>query len=97
MGTKDDLLSIEEAGRALGVSVSTIWRRIRSGDVPSVRRAGRRLIPSRALSRARPRGAEPEVPEFNEQHPIFRLLGAARSGGKAPGARNKHAILDDSR
>jgi len=97
MAMQDELLSVEEAGRVLGVSVSTVWRRIHSGDVPSVRLAGRRLIPSRALRSAGAQGARSEVPEFDENHPIFRLVGAGRSGGMAPGARDKHAILDDSR
>jgi len=55
------LISVEEAGRALGVSRSTVWRLIRRG----------------------------------EHHPIFRLVGAGRGGGRAPGARDKHAILDE--
>jgi excisionase family DNA binding protein len=36
------LVSVVEAGRALGVSLSTVWRLIRRGALPSVRRGGRR-------------------------------------------------------
>ncbi|MDO8678925.1 MAG: hypothetical protein Q7R30_10225 [Acidobacteriota bacterium] len=34
------------------------------------------------------------IPAFSDDHPIFRLVGAGRGGGQAPGARDKHAILD---
>jgi hypothetical protein len=32
------------------------------------------------------------MPPFTESHLIFRLMGAGRSGGKSPAARDKHAI-----
>ena len=87
-------MSVEEAGHALGVSRSTVWRLIQRGDLPSVRRAGRRLVPVTALrTRARRRSAA--IPAFSDDHPIFRFVGAGRGGGKAPGARDKHAILDE--
>jgi len=35
-----------------------------------------------------------DIRPFTENHPIFRLMGAGRSGGRSPGARDKHAILD---
>jgi excisionase family DNA binding protein len=89
----DAFVTIEEAGRALGISTSTVWRRIQSGQLESVRRGGRRLIPRRALGSRRRQPASP--PPFDEDHPIFRLVGAGRSGGQRPGARNKHAILDE--
>ena len=89
------LVTVDEAGHALGVSRSTVWRLIQRGDLPSVRRAGRRLVPVTAL-RARTRGnRSTEIPAFSHDHPIFRLLGAGRGGGKTPGARDKHAILDE--
>jgi excisionase family DNA binding protein len=87
------LVSVAEAGRALGVSLSTVWRRIRRGALPSVRRGGRRWVPESALrgQLVRPQG---KVPLLGPDHPIFRLAGAGRSGGRGPGARRKHAILD---
>ena len=88
----DAMISIEDAGRALGVSRSTVWRLIQRGDLPSIRRSGRRLVRASAL-RARTRRAT-AVPPLSVDHPIFRLVGAGRGGGKAPGARDKHAILD---
>jgi len=89
-----ELVTVEEAGRALGVSRSTVWRLIQRGELPSVRRDGRRLVPSTAVrTRARVRQSA-RLPSFTPDHPIFRLIGAGRGGGKAPGARDKHAILD---
>jgi excisionase family DNA binding protein len=90
-----ELITVEEAGRALGVSRSTVWRLIQRGEIPSVRRGGRRLVPADA-ARKRPRRAASAaaVPPLTEDHPIFRLVGAGRGGGNTPGARDKHAILD---
>ncbi len=90
-----ELISVEEAGRALGVSRSTVWRLIQRGDLPSVRRGGRRLVPEDAARRRPRRGSSrTAVPPLTNDHPIFRLVGAGRGGGNAPGARDKHAILD---
>src|SRR5436190_21601933 len=89
------LVSVDQAGHLLGVSRSTVWRLIQRGALPSVRRAGRRLVPMTALHTRARRGHAPAVPAFSEDHPIFRLVGAGRSGGSTPGARDKHAILDE--
>ena len=87
------LVTVEEACEALGVSRSTVWRLIQRGDLPSIRRGGRRLVPSTALQRPR-RGTATTIPPLSHDHPLFRLVGAGRGGGRAPGARDKHAILD---
>jgi excisionase family DNA binding protein len=84
--------TVEEAGRLLGLSPATVWRRIRSGEIASVRRRGRRLVPRAALDRGGRRNPE-EVPAMRADHPIFRLVGTGRSGGRLPGARDKHAVL----
>ena len=89
-----NLLTINEAIRALGVSRSTLWRRIQRGELPSVRRGGRRLVRVTAIRKAVCDEADYALPPFTEGHPIFRLIGAGRSGGHAPGARDKHAILE---
>ena len=90
--TEPALLSVEDAGHVMGVSRATVWRLIRQGSLPSVRRHGRRLVPkSAATARATARAAE-VVPPLRDDHPIFRLVGAGRSGGRPPGARGKHAI-----
>ncbi|MFQ5666252.1 MAG: helix-turn-helix domain-containing protein [Candidatus Binatia bacterium] len=87
-------VTVPEAGHVMGVSPSTIWRLIRRGELPSVRKKGRRLVPRRALSSRTRTRQTLSVPPFDERHPVFRLVGAGRSGGRAPGARDKHAILD---
>jgi excisionase family DNA binding protein len=89
-----EMITVEEAGRSLGVSRSTVWRLIQRGDLPSVRRAGRRLVPARAIQAHTPRRRTSRVASFSDDHPIFRLVGAGRGGGRTPGARDKHAILD---
>lgn len=93
--TDTSFLRVAEAGRALGVSESTIWRMLRRRTLPSVLRGGRRLIPREALERLEPRPPSEDVPALQPDHPIFRLVGAGRGGGRAPGAREKHAILDE--
>ena len=92
--TPTRLVTVPEAGEALGVSESTVWRLIRRGALPSVRRDGRRLIPRNALAKRTAGRARAALPAMTPDHPIFRLVGAGRSGGRPPGARDKHAILD---
>jgi excisionase family DNA binding protein len=88
-----NLLTIDQAIQALGISRSTLWRRVQRGEIPSVRRSGRRLVQlttRRNADRAKVTG---NIPPFTDDHPIFRLVGAGRGGGQ-PGARDKHSILD---
>lgn len=87
-------MTVEEAGRTLGVSRSTVWRLIQRGELPSVRRGGRRLVPASAIHTRTRRRRSGSIPPFSHDHPLFRLVGAGRSGGSAPGARDKHALLD---
>jgi excisionase family DNA binding protein len=90
----DNLLTVNEAIRALGVSRSTLWRRLRRGAIPSVRRGGRRFVRLTMTRKDTRREVTGDIPPFTGKHPIFRLVGAGRSGGRTPGARDKHAILD---
>lgn len=90
----ETFVNVSEAGRCLNVSVSTVWRMIRRGSLPSVRRGGHRLIPRQALHAQALTRQETQIPALREDHPIFRLVGAGRSGGSKPGARDKHAIVD---
>jgi len=83
-----------KAGQVLGVSTSTVWRMIRRGDLASVRQRGRRLVLASALPARAPRVGRTVIPPFTRDHPIFRLAGAGHSGGQAPGARDKHALID---
>jgi excisionase family DNA binding protein len=87
-------MTVEEAGRALGVSRSTVWRLIQRGELPSIRRGGRRLVPAPVARTRKRRSRVADVPVLTEDHPIFRLIGAGRGGGNTPGARDKHGILD---
>lgn len=87
-------MSVEEAGRALRVSRSTVWRLIQRNELPSVRRGGRRLVPENAIRTRTTRRRATALPAFGHDHPIFRLVGAGRGGGRTPGARDKHGILD---
>ena len=88
------LVTVDEASRILGVSASTVWRRIRSGELPSVRRKGRRCLPRAALER--PPGARDResIPGLTPDQPEDRMVGAGRGGGAKPGARQTHRILD---
>ena len=90
----DKLLTVDEAGRRLGVSRSTIWRRIQRGELKTVKRGGRRFIHARAAGPVAV-AARRSVPALTDDHPIFRLVGAGRGGGASPGARDKHAVLDE--
>ena len=94
MGTATQRLSIQQAGQALGVSSSTVWRMIRRGELPTVRDRGRRLVLADALTRHARSKQRSTIPPLTRAHPIFRLAGAGRSGGRVPGARDKHAVLD---
>ncbi len=94
MATAVRRVSVEEAGLALGVSPATIWRMIRRGDLPSVRQRGRRLVLVRGLTSRARLSARQKIPPLTPDHPIFRLVGAGRGGGRSPGARDKHALLD---
>ncbi|MBZ5560705.1 MAG: helix-turn-helix domain-containing protein [Acidobacteriia bacterium] len=88
------MMTVDQAVRALGISRSTVWRLIQRGDLPSVRRGGRRFVPATAIQARARRRRTTRVPPFSHDHPIFRLVGAGRGGGAAPGARDKHAVLD---
>jgi excisionase family DNA binding protein len=94
MTTADRRVSVEEAGQALGVSPSTVWRMIRRGALPSVRHRGRRLVLAHGLTSGARRRSRQEILPLTRDHPIFRLVGAGRGGGGSPGARDKHALLD---
>lgn len=93
--SKTALLTVEETGRRLDVSVSTVWRRIRCGELPSVRRRGRRLVPASAVVKAVRTVEIDEIPPFKPDNPIFRLVGAYKSGGRGPSSSDKYGILFD--
>jgi len=53
MSEKDQevLLPVEEAARRLGISPRTLWRKIRKGEIRSVKVGRRRLIPHEEVKR----------------------------------------------
>jgi excisionase family DNA binding protein len=93
MHADSQFVDVSEAGKVLGVSESTVWRMIRRGTLPSIRRSGRRLVPRRALEKTVKKTAA-QIAPLTGDHPIFRLVGAGRGGGGTPGARDKHSLLD---
>ena len=93
MPADNRFVDVHEAGKVLGVSESTVWRMIRRGTLPSIRRSGRRLVPRRALEKT-VKKTTAQIPPLAGDHPIFRLVGAGRGGGGSPGARDKHSLLD---
>ena len=86
-------MTVEQACDAIGVSRSTLWRMIRRGELPSFRQSGRRLVPLHALSVRRVRLRAKKLKPFTLEHPLWRLVGAFRSGGAGPGSGDKHEIL----
>ncbi len=93
-GDHPALLTVEETVRRLGVSESTVWRLIRRGAVKSVRQGGRRLIAEESVVVKLLAGRDDEIAPFTKGNPLFRLAGAGRSGGGAPGSDDKYGILD---
>lgn len=88
-----ELVSGGAAARQLGVSLSTIWRRIRRGELPSVRVHGRRQIPQASLRQPAPGDELDAIPPFTKDNPIFRMIGIGRSGGVKPDSSDKYAVL----
>lgn len=52
-------------------------------------------MPLRALQKGARTARGDDIAPFTDDNPIFRLAGAGRGGGQLPGARDKHAIIDD--
>jgi excisionase family DNA binding protein len=94
MGRPRKLLTVEQTSKALGVSISTVWRRIRKGEIPTVRVGARRWVPKRSVQ-TRTKRIEAKLPLFTRDHPIFSMVGAYRSGGAGPGSSDKYAVLID--
>src|SRR5689334_6277326 len=86
------LLTPAEFARASGASLSTVWRRLRANQLPSIKRKGRRFIPISALQRE----VEAKSP-VTADHPIWKLVGAGKSGGQGPGSSDKYRVLADER
>ncbi len=86
-------MDVPQAAAELHVSESTVWRLLRSGSLASVVEKGRRrVLRSGVERRARERkGAGPRA--LTPEHPLWKLVGSARSGGVGPGAEDKYGVL----
>lgn len=88
-------MDVPAVAAELEVSESTVWRLLRRGELESVVRGGRRLVLRRAVERrSRAKGTSSMRP-LTPDHPLWRLVGAARSGGVGPGSEDKYAALFD--
>lgn len=87
------LITVEQAGRALGVSRSTVWRRIQRASWRRFAGAGDDWCRRRRGEHATHADRYNEVPPFSDDHPIF-LVGARRGEGRTPEARDD---ADDAR
>jgi len=85
------LLSPADFAKASGISLSTVWRKLRRKELPSVKRGGKRLIPADAVVEQE---AAPRL--LDDDHPIWKLVGAAKSGGAGPGSSDKHFHLAEA-
>ena len=73
------LLPVEEAARRLGISPRTLWRRIRKGEIRSVKVGRRRLIPHKEVERLKgeaPRPSSPSTEALARLNEFARLLEA---------------------
>lgn len=81
-------LSPAEAAAAMGVSLSTVWRQIRSGKLASYKVGKKRLIPGDAV-----RPIEEPHSVWTLDHPFWKLVGSGKSGGAGPGSSDKYFYL----
>ena len=88
-----ELFSVSEVGLRLHVSLSTVWRMIRRGELQTVKVGARRLVAGSSLKAVSTPPPSRRVPVFTKAHPIFGMIGAGRSGGAGPGSSDKHAVL----
>ena len=86
-----ELLSPAAFAEASGLSLSTVWRRIRTGELRSRKIKGRRYVSADAASRAKP--STPLL--WDDNHPMWKFLGCAKSGGAGPGSADKYSLLLD--
>jgi excisionase family DNA binding protein len=92
---RKSLISVSAAAEELGVSLSTVWRMIRRGELLTVRVGRRRFLTTSALSEKRVSPPAQRLKPFGSDHPMWHLIGAFRSGGAGPGSGDKYAILYD--
>lgn len=86
-------MAVPEAAAELQVSESTVWRLLRAGSLASVVEQGRRRVLRTAVERRagarKGAGLKPLTPD----HPLWKWVGSARSGGVGPGSEDKYGVL----
>ncbi len=92
---KPKTLAVPEAAAQLNVSESTVWRLLRTGALESVVHHGRRLVLKSAVERRTRLRSTSDLRPLTPDHPMWKLVGAARSGGSLPGSDDKYGILCD--
>lgn len=88
-----ETLAVTEAAAELRVSETTIWRLLRAGELASVMESGRRRILRSAIERRVRARSEGPLQPLSSTHPLWRWVGAARSGGDEPGSGDKYGVL----
>ena len=86
-------MAVPEAAAELHVSESTVWRLLRAGELASVVESGRRRILRSAIERRVRQRAAGTLQPLGPTHPLWRWVGAARSGGQGPGSEDKYGVL----
>lgn len=84
-----ETMAVTEAAAELRVSESTVWRLLRAGELTSVVESGRRRILRSAIERRVHQRSEGRLEPLSSTHPLWRWVGAARSGGRGPGSEDK--------
>jgi len=90
---KSETMAVTEAAAELRVSESTVWRLLRAGELSSVVESGRRRVLRSAVERRVHQRSAGSLQPLSSTHPLWRWVGAARSGGQGPGSEDKYGVL----
>jgi hypothetical protein len=86
-------MAVPEAAAELRVSVSTVWRLLRAGSLTSIVERGRRRVLTTAVERRARQNVATELKALTPDHPLWKLVGSARSGGVGAGSEDKYGVL----
>lgn len=86
-------MAVHEAAAELHVSESTIWRLLRAGSLASVVEHGRRRVLRSAVERRGRERVTTALRPLTTDHPLWKLVGSARSGGVGAGSEDKYGVL----
>jgi excisionase family DNA binding protein len=90
---KTETMAVTEAAAELRVSESTVWRLLRAGELTSVVESGRRRVLRSAIERRIRQRSAGALKPLSSTHPLWKWVGAARSGGQGPGSEDKYGVL----